>query len=125
MRWTTVRKAYWPAAASDSHLSLALRKPLPGHPPRLRPCSALTCPSRAPTAIYKEGAVDRTNKPTADTEVWTFTKRVTDLQNAPPILVQVVILDDLIASDDKRVDVAPGEERRNLVGHLTGNSQSG
>lgn len=29
--------------------------------------------------------------------------------------LQIVILDDLIAVDDKRVDVAPGDERRNLV----------
>ena len=67
------------------------------------------------TAVYKEGAVDRIAKPTDDTEVWTFTKRVNDPANAAPVLIQVVVLDDLIDSDDKRVDVAPGEERRNLV----------
>jgi hypothetical protein len=27
----------------------------------------------------------------------------------------VVVLDDLMEADDKRVDVAPGEERKNLV----------
>ena len=31
------------------------------------------------------------------------------------VSLQVVVLDDLIEEDDKRVDVAPGEERRNLV----------
>jgi len=66
-------------------------------------------------AVYAEGFIDQQQRPTDDTEVWTFTKRITDVASAPPVLMQVVILDDLIVAEDKRVDVAPGAERRNLV----------
>ena len=48
---------------------------------------------------------------------WTFTKRIAlaGPQAVDSVLIQVVVLDDLVEHDDKRVDVAPGEERRNLV----------
>jgi hypothetical protein len=40
--------------------------------------------------MYKEGMVDRKAKPTAETEVWTFTKRIANPATAEPLLVQVV-----------------------------------
>merc|ERR1712224_163257 len=53
---------------------------------------------------------------------WTFVKRVVPAVDDatgqlvwPPIVFQIVILDDLIPLEDRRVDVADGPDRRNLV----------
>ena len=65
--------------------------------------------------VYQEGYIDLAQRPTDDTDVWTFTKRIANPAEAAPILFQVVILDDLVVSEDKRVDCAPGAERKNMV----------
>ena len=48
---------------------------------------------------------------------WTFTKRIATSgpDAVETVLIQVVVLDDLTDADDKRVDVAMGADRRNLV----------
>jgi len=49
---------------------------------------------------------------------WNFVNRVNLGAGAPnggKLQYQIVVLDDLIPGEDQRVDVAPGEERKNLV----------
>jgi hypothetical protein len=70
------------------------------------------------SSVYT-AAPDATRPNDDDTSMvgWTFMKRValTGPEAVASLLIQVVVLDDLIEEDDKRVDVAEGEERRNLV----------
>eukprot|EP01047_Picozoa_sp_COSAG01_P056698 COSAG01_NODE_6459_length_3657_cov_2.202923_6_plen_282_part_00 len=58
--------------------------PIPSPPQMYKQGKVVDC-----ALTYKEGMVDRKAKPTAETEVWTFTKRIANPATAQPLLVQV------------------------------------
>ena len=40
-------------------------------------------------AVYQDGYINKQQRPTEDTEVWSFTKRILNPAEAEPILLQV------------------------------------